>query len=88
MSLNMDGYFYQTRYNDTGYLVEEIDKDAVARAEAEYTRKKAELTYKEDYIDLKNKNLDAEISELNTEMESVKNMINKSVEKTFTMFSQ
>ena len=88
MSLNMDGYFYQTRYNDTGYLVEEIDKDAVARAEAEYTRKKAELTYKEDYIDLKNKNLDAGISELNTEMESVKNMINKSVEKTFTMFSQ
>ena len=88
MSLNMDGYFYQTRYNDTGYLVEEIDKDAVARAEAEYTRKKAELNYKEDYIDLKNKNLDAEIAELNTEMESVKNMINKSVEKTFTMFSQ
>ena len=88
MSLNMDGYFYQTRYNDTGYLVEEIDKDAVARAEAEYTRKKAELNYKEDYIDLKNKNLDAEIAELSTEMESVKNMINKSVEKTFTMFSQ
>lgn len=88
MSLNMDGYFYQTRYNDTGYLVEEMDKDAIARAEAEYTRKKAELTYKEDYLDLKNKNLDAEISELNTEMESVKNMINKSVEKTFTMFSQ
>ncbi|MBR1461151.1 hypothetical protein IJ596_05920 [bacterium] len=88
MSLNMDGYFYQTRYNDTGYLVEEVDKDAVARAEAEYTRKKSELTYKEDYIDLKNKNVDAEIAELNTEMESVKNMISKSVEKTFTMFSQ
>ena len=88
MSLNMDGYFYQTRYNDTGYLVEEVDKDAIARAEAEYTRKKSELTYKEDYIDLKNKNVDAEIAELNTEMESVKNMISKSVEKTFTMFSQ
>ena len=87
-SLNNDGYFYQTRYNETGYLVEESDPDAIARAEAEYTRKKAELTYKEDYIDLKNKNLDAEIAELTTEMESVKGIISKSIEKTFSMFQQ
>jgi len=86
-SLNNDGYYYQTRYNETGYLVEETDSDAIARAEAEYNQKKAELTYKEDSIDLKTKKLDAEISVLSTEYDTVKNLISKSIEKTFTLFS-
>lgn len=86
-SLNQDGYYYQTRYNETGYLVEVSDTDAIARAEAEFTSKKAELTYKEDSIDLKSKKLDAEISSLTTEYDTVKNLISKSIEKTFTLFS-
>lgn len=86
-SLNEDGYYYQTRYNETGYLVEVTDEDAIAQAEAEYTRKKAELTYKEDSIDIKTKKLDTEISTLTTEYDTVKNLISKSIEKTFTMFS-
>ncbi len=87
MALSGDGYFYQTRYNDINYLVEETDKDAITRAETEYTRKKAELTYKEDSIDYKTKKLDAEIAELNTELNSVQNLISKAIEKTFAMFS-
>lgn len=86
-SLNNDGYYYQTRYNETGYVVEVSDKDAIARAEAEFTSKKAELTYKEDSIDLKTKQLDAEISSLSTEYDTVKSLISKSIEKTFAMFS-
>lgn len=86
-SLNNDGYYYQTRYNETGYIVEVSDTDAIARAEAEFTSKKADLTYKEDSIDLKTKQLDAEISSLSTEYDTVKNLISKSIEKTFTMFS-
>lgn len=86
-SLNQDGYYYQTRYNETGYIVEVSDTDAIARAEAEFTSKKAELTYKEDSIDLKSKKLDAEISSLTTEYDTVKNLISKSIEKTFTLFS-
>lgn len=86
-SLNNDGYYYQTRYNETGYMVEVSDTDAIARAEAEFTSKKAELTYKEDSIDLKTKQLDAEISTLSTEYDTVKSLISKSIEKTFTMFS-
>ncbi|MBD5401733.1 hypothetical protein HDR58_02870 [bacterium] len=86
-SLNNDGYYYQTRYNETGYLVEVTDDDAIARAEAEYTQKKAELTYKEDSIDMKSKKLDAEISSLSTEYDTVKNLISKNIEKTFTIFS-
>lgn len=86
-SLNNDGYYYQTRYNETGYMEEVTDDDAIARAEAEFTRMKSELTYKEDSIDLKSKKLDAEISALSTEYDTVKNLISKSIEKTFTMFS-
>ena len=86
-SLNqLDGYYYQTRYNDTGYMVEVSDENAIARAEAEFNAKKAELTYKEDKIDIKTKQLDAEISSLSTEYETVKNLISKSIEKTFSMF--
>ena len=86
-SLNKDGYYYQTRYNDTGYMVEVSDTDAIARAEAEFTAKKAELTFKEDSIDLKTKNLDAEIAAISTEYDAVKNLIAKGIEKTFQMFS-
>lgn len=88
VSLNSkDGYYYQTRYNETGYMTEVTDDDAVARAEAEFTAKKAELTYKEDKIDIQTKQLDAEISSLSTEYETVKQLISKSIEKTFSMFS-
>ncbi len=86
-SLNEDGYYYQTRYNETGYMVEVSDKDAIARAEAEFTAKKAELTYKEDTIDMKTKKLDAEIASISAEVDSVRNIISKAIEKTFTMFS-
>ena len=85
-SLNEDGYHYQTRYNETGYMLEVSDTDAIARAEAEFTAMKAQLTYKEDSIDLKTKKLDAEISALSTEYDTVKNLISKSIEKTFAMF--
>lgn len=85
-SLNDDGYHYQTRYNETGYMVEVSDTDAIERAEAEFTSMKAQLTYKEDSIDLKTKKLDAEISSLSTEYDTVKSLISKSIEKTFAMF--
>ena len=85
-SLNQDGYFYQTRYNETGYMIEVSDTDAIERAEAEFTSMKAQLTYKEDSIDLKTKKLDAEISALSTEYDTVKNLISKSIEKTFALF--
>lgn len=85
-SLNQDGYYYNTRYNETGYLVEVTDNDAIARAEAEYTKMKAELTYKEDSMDVKAKKLDAEISALSAEYDTVKGIIAKQVEKAFTMF--
>lgn len=88
MALNNDGYYYQTRYNHTGYLKEVQDDDAITRAEAKYLQIKSDLAVKEDYIDIKNKNMDAEIAELNAEIESVKQLISKGIEKTFQMYSQ
>lgn len=87
MALHYDGYFYQERYNDVGYMEEVQDTDAIARAEAAFTTKKAEITFKEDTIDIKSKKLDAEITELNTEISSVQNIISKTIEKTFSLFS-
>ena len=86
MSLNLDGYYYQTRYADTGYLVEEKDQAAITRAEADFTQKKAQITHKEEVLDMRTKNLDAEIAALNAEMNSVQGLISKAIEKTFQMF--
>lgn len=86
-SLNSDGYYYQGAYTDNGYIEEVTDQDAIAVAEAEYTKLKTQLDYKEEKIDLKMKNLDLEISALSTEFDTVKSLISKGVEKTFTMFS-
>ena len=86
MSLNLDGDYYQTRYADTGYLVEEKDQAAITRAEADFTQKKAQITHKEEVLDMRTKNLDAEIAALNAEMNSVQGLISKAIEKTFQMF--
>ncbi|MBP3923936.1 hypothetical protein J6E39_01675 [bacterium] len=85
-SLNSDGYYYQGAYTDNGYIEEVTDNDAIAVAEAEYTKLKTQLDYKEERIDLQMKNLDLEISALSTEYDTVKSLISKGVEKTFTMF--
>lgn len=87
-SLGVDGYFYQSRYNDAeNTLVKVIpDEDAIAVAESEYNYMKIKLTAKEDKLDLDMKNIDMEISALTTEYDSVKNLIAKSIEKTFKQF--
>lgn len=86
-SLNTDGYYYQGAYTENGYVQEVTDDDAIAEAEAEYNKIKTTLNYKEQKIDLKVKNLDLEISALSTEYDTVKQLISKGVEKTFSMFN-
>ena len=84
-ALHDDGYFYQTNYLSLDYLTEVVDEDAIARAEADYTRKKAEITSKENEIDVKSKKLDAEIAALTQEMNSVQNLIQEGT-KIFNQF--
>ena len=87
-SLSRDGHFYQSRYCDSeNTLIKVIaDEDAIAVAESEYNYMKIKLTAKEDKLDLDMKNIDMEISALTTEYDSVKNLISKSIEKTFKQF--
>ena len=85
-AINQDGYYYQDKYNAGAYIIEASDEDAITQAELAYTQKKNKINYKEEQIDLDMKNLDLEISSLTTEYDTVKNMLTKNVEKTFTMF--
>lgn len=64
----------------------ESDKDAIAKAEAEYDSEKDQIEYKEKEIDLQMTNLDAERSALTTEMDSVKSIIDKNITQSFKMF--
>lgn len=81
-----DGFYYQQRFNNNPYLMEVTDEDAVTQAEREYSKAKSRINYKEEELELDMKNLDLEISTLTTEYDSVKSMLSKNVEKTFTMF--
>lgn len=86
-SLSSDNYYYQDRYLDNGYVVEVKDEDAIKAAEVAYTQAKNKLNAKEEELDLDMQKLDLEISSLTTEYDTVKNLINNNVEKTFTMFN-
>lgn len=81
-------YFYQSRYTEVsgGHMIVETDTAAIAAAEREYSYKKSQINYKEEKIEIESKQLDAEISELTAELDSVRNLINKNIDKTFKMF--
>lgn len=85
-NINNDGQYYQGNYNVDTYISEVTDTEGVAQAEAKYNAEKVKIEHKENRIDVKMKNLDAEISSLNTEYDSVKNIINKAVEKSFKRY--
>lgn len=86
-SMSSDNYYYQDRYTENGYVAEVTDDDAITQAELAYTLKKNKLNSKEEELDIDMQKLDLEISALSTEYETVKQMINNNVEKTFTMFN-
>lgn len=85
-SINEDGYYYQDKYNANGYVMENTNEDAITQAEREFSVAKLKINAKEERLDLDMKQLDLEISSLTTEYDTVKSLINKNVEKTFTMF--
>ena len=88
VSKGSDNYYYQSRYVQIsgGHIMENTDSDAIAQAEVEYTRKKSQINYKEEQLEIEADKLDAEIAALTTEYDTVKSLISKNIEKTFTMF--
>ncbi|MBO7672439.1 hypothetical protein J6S88_03425 [bacterium] len=83
-----DNYFYQYDYQaygvGGGYFKEVADEDAITAAEAEYKVRQAQLNAKEEELAVDMQNVEAELAALTTEYDTVKNLINKSVQKDFT----
>lgn len=65
----------------------EIDKRALAKAEAEYEHKLKQIDKKDQKFDLDLSKLETERSALTTEYDSVKKVIQDNVERTFGIFS-
>ena len=63
------------------------DEKAIAKAEAEYTKKLNEIEAKDKKYDSDIKKLDTEHNALKTEYESVQTVISKNVERSFKAFS-
>lgn len=85
-SIDNDAFYYQSSYSTDTYIQEVQDTDAIAQAEAKYNAQKARIENKENTIDMKMKNLDTEISSLTTEYDTMKNVITKSIEKSFKRY--
>ena len=88
MSKANDNHYYQSKYTDVsgGHFVAEKDNNKIEYAEREYTIKKNQINYKEEKIEIEAKQIEAELSELTTELDSIKNLIKTSIDKTFKMF--
>lgn len=82
-----DGDFVQTTLSDDDAIQEVEDERMIALVESEYNQDIAALEKKDQRIDLELKKLDTEHNALQTEYESVKNVVDKNVEKSFSMFS-
>ena len=63
------------------------DEVAIAKAEAEYTKKLKEIEAKDKKYDNDIKKLDTEHNALQTEYESVKSVVDKNIERSFKAFS-
>lgn len=73
------------RTGDSAIRVESDDKELV-KAEAEYERTMADIQSKDKRFDLELKNVDTEHNAIQTEVDSVKQVINKNIERGFKTF--
>ncbi|MBQ8168090.1 hypothetical protein IJZ97_01575 [bacterium] len=78
--------FVQTTLSDDDAIQEVEDERKIALVESQYTQDLAALENKDQKIDLELKKLDTEHNALQTEYDSVKNVIQKNVESSFKTF--
>lgn len=79
--------FVSTTVSEDEAIQEVEDEREIARVEAKYNQDLSALEKKDSIIDLELKKLDTEHNALQTEYDSVKSVIEKNVEKSFSMFS-
>lgn len=81
------GGFVNTSYTEDSNIQEVEDERKIAKAQVEYDQAQEALERKDKKIDLELKKLDTEHNALQTEYESVKNVVDKNIEKSFNIFS-
>lgn len=79
--------FISTTISDDQSIQEVKDESKIAEAERNYTQALDDLETKDKKLDLELKKLDTEHNALQTEYDSVKSVIDKNVEKSFSIFS-
>lgn len=79
--------FKSTTISEDNCIQEVADERAIARAESKYKQDMADLENKDKQFDLQLRKLDTEHEALQTEYESVKNVIDKNVESSFKIFT-
>lgn len=79
--------FISTSLSDDSSIQEVEDTRKISLVEAKYTMDMTNLEKRDKRFDLELKKLDTEHNALQTEYDSVKSVIDKNIEKTFTIFS-
>lgn len=79
--------FVPTTLSEDESIQEVKDEAKISEAERKYTQALEDLERKDNKYDLQLKKLDTEHNTLQTEYDSVKNVVDKNVEKTFSIFS-
>lgn len=74
-------------YSSTSDIIEVEDSDKIALAEAEYEKTVKEIQREDKKFDQKIRKLDSEHSALEKELESIKGVMDKNVERSFAAFS-
>lgn len=74
-------------YSSTSDIIEVEDSDKIALAEAEYEKTVKEIQREDKKFDQKIRKLDTEHSALEKELESIKGVMDKNVERSFATFS-
>ena len=85
---NGDGDFVEISWSsgDSSLVLKDDDVD-MAKAEAEYNAVTAEIQTKDKRFDLQLKEIDTEHTAIQTEIDSVKKVIDKNIERTFKVFN-
>lgn len=87
-TMTAEGYYWSaTAYSSTSDIVAVEDEVAIAKAEVKYKNTTTELENQDKKYDQDLKKLDTEHNALQTEYESMKNVIDKNVERSFKAFS-
>lgn len=86
--MSAEGFYWKsTAYSGTSDMVAVEDETAIAKAEIKYKNTTTEIENQDKKYDQDLKKLDTEHNALQTEYESLKNIIDKNVERSFKAFS-